>query len=54
MDSLVRLCEGTIVASTRSRELERLYGEGEVVVIWVIHQEPAQRGVLKVCLCTLS
>ena len=37
---LMRLNEGAIVAGAAGRQLERLDGEGEVLVVGVVHQEP--------------
>ena len=38
--NLMRLNEGAIVAGAAGRQLERLDGEGEVLVVGVVHQEP--------------
>ena len=36
----MRLNEGAIVASAAGRQLESLDGEGEILVVGVVHQEP--------------
>jgi hypothetical protein len=43
---LVGLCVSSVVTSTGGGELESLDGEGEVLVIWVVHQEPVIDGLL--------
>ena len=36
----MRLNEGAVVAGAACRQLESLDGEGEVLVVGVVHQEP--------------
>ena len=36
----MRLDEGAVVAGAAGGQLERLDGEGEILVVGVVHQEP--------------